>query len=98
MISRGYPRWFLDRVFREVTWAQRSEILSRKRLKSCNEFFDTYKACVITVRNAPEWPDLVKLLDLSLHELRKSTFGDIFPKKVFLAQSSAPRLGSILKR
>ena len=98
LISRGYPRWFLDRVFREVTWAQRSEILSRKRLKSCNEFFDTYKACVITVRNAPEWPDLVKLLDLSLHELRKSTFGDIFPKKVFLAQSSAPRLGSILKR
>jgi hypothetical protein len=41
---------------------------------------------------------LKELLDLSLSELTKSTFGDIFPPRVFLAQSSAPRLGSILKR
>ena len=90
LMFRGYPRWFLNRFFREVTWAQRSEILSRNLLKSCNEFFETYKACLITVCNAPEWPDLVKLLDLGLYELRKSTYGDIFPKKLFLVQSSAP--------
>ena len=36
-------------------------------------------------------------LDLSLNELTESTFGDIFPRRAFVAQSSAPRLGSILK-
>ena len=35
---------------------------------------------------------------LRLTELIKSTYGDIFPPKVFLAQSNAPRLGCILKR
>jgi hypothetical protein len=41
---------------------------------------------------------LKELLDLSLSELTESTFGDIIPQPVFLAQSSAPRLGSILER
>ena len=36
--------------------------------------------------------------NLRLTELIKSTYGDIFPPKVFLAQSNASRLGSILKR
>ena len=51
-----------------------------------------------TLCNAPEWPRLKESLDLNLNELTKSTFGDIFPAKIFLAQSSAPRLGSFLKR
>ena len=34
----------------------------------------------------------------SRRALVESTFGDIFPPKVFLAQSNSPRLGSILKR
>ena len=63
-----------------------------------NEFFETYQACVLTLRYAQEWPALRELLDLSLKELTESTFGDIFPLRAFLAQSSAPRLGSILKR
>jgi hypothetical protein len=41
---------------------------------------------------------LKNMLDLSLDQLRESTYGDIFPKRVFLAQSSAPRLGSMLRR
>ena len=65
--------------------------------KKCNEFFETYRACVLTLRNAPELPVLKELLDLSLKELTESTFGDIFPPRAFFAQSSAPRLGSILK-
>ena len=45
-----------------------------------------------------EWPVLRELLDLSLKELTESTFGDIFLLLAFLAQSSAPQLGLILKR
>jgi hypothetical protein len=95
-------------VFQEVTWNRRSELL-KGRLgsdkKKSNEIFETYRACVLTVltlRNAREWPTvtLKELLDLNLNELTESTFGDIrvFPPRVFLAQSSAQRLGSILKR
>ena len=97
LCSRGYPRSFLRTVFQEVTWAQRSLVLTRNRQR-CDEFFKTYRACVLTLRNAPEWPALRERLDLSLNELTESTFGDIFPRRAFVAQSSAPRLGSILKR
>ena len=95
--SRGYPRRFLAQVFQEVTWARRTEVLKRSDEKN-DDFFKTYRACVLTIRNAPEWPRLRKLMDLSLNKLREETWGDIFPEKIFLAQSSAPRLGSILKR
>jgi hypothetical protein len=98
LCSRGYPRSFLRTVFQEVTWARRSQLLAQSRQKKCDEFFETYRACILTLRNAPEWPALRELLDLSLKELTESTFGDIFPPRAFLAQSSAPRLGSILKR
>ena len=73
-------------------------MLLRGSPKKFNEFFETYRACVLTLRNAPEWPQLKELMDLSIRELTESTFGDIFPQRVFLAQASAPRLGSILKR
>ena len=98
LCSRGYPRSFLRTVFQEVTWARRSQILNRSNQTRCNDFFETYRACVLTLRNAPEWPSLREMLDLNLKELTESTFGDIFPPRVFLARSSAPRLGSILKR
>ena len=58
----------------------------------------TYLAFVLTLHNAPEWPALRELLDLSLKELTESTFGDNFPPLAFLAKSSSPRLGSIIKR
>jgi hypothetical protein len=82
-----------ERVFQEVTWTLRSELLKGSRQKKNNEFFETYRACFLTHRNAQEWPMLKELLELSLSEL---TEWDIFPPRVFLAQSSAPRLGSIL--
>ena len=69
-------------------WAQRSlevVVMSRKFKYSHSrnrqrryEFFKSYRACVLTLRNAPEWPALSKRLDLSLNELTLSTFGDIF--------------------
>lgn len=96
--ARGYPSWHLAAVFSEVTWARRAQILTRKTNKAGDEFFETYRACVLTLRNAPGWPLLKERLDLRLTELVKSTYGDIFPPKVFLAQSNAPSLGSILKR
>ena len=98
LCARGYPREFLRAVFQEVTWSRRSEVLTKLRQHKGNEFFKTYRACVLTLRNAPEWPMLKELLGLSLNELRESTFADIFPPRIFLAQSCAPRLGSILKR
>ena len=57
--------------------------------KEVQRVFKTYWACFLTLLNAQEWPELRELLDLSLKELTESTFGDIFPKKSILAQSSA---------
>jgi hypothetical protein len=96
--ARGYPRRFLQAVFDEVTWARRSQILNRTSKKEGNEFFEMYRACVLTLRNAPEWPLLKEKIDLRLTELIQSTCGDIFPPRVFLAQTNAPRLGSIIKK
>jgi hypothetical protein len=98
LCSRGYPRNFLRAVLQEVTWARRSELLAKNRQRKCQEFFETYRACILSFRNAPEWPMLKNSLDLSLDQLRESTFGDIFPSRIFLTQSNAPRLGSILRR
>jgi hypothetical protein len=33
------------------------------------QFFETYRACMLTLRNSPEWPALKNQLDLSLKEL-----------------------------
>ena len=96
--ARGYPRRFLQAVFGEVTWARRSQILNRTTKKEGDEFFEMYRACLLTLRNAPEWPLLKEKLDLRLTELIQSTCGDIFPPRVFLAQTNAPRLGSIIKK
>lgn len=96
--ARGYPRWHLTAVFARVTWARRTQILKGRPKSNNNEFFETYRACVLTLRNAPEWPLLKERLDLRLTELIMSTHGDIFPPKVFLAQCNPPKLGSILKR
>ena len=63
--SRGYPSGFLRLVFEEVTWARRSELLSRRRQEKCNKFFETYRACVFTPRCAPEWP-MLKSVSLRL--------------------------------
>ena len=96
--ARGYPRRYLQAVFAEVTWERRSQILTRTAKKEGDNFFEMYRACVLTLRNAPEWPLLKERLDLRLTELIQSTSGDIFPPRVFLAQSNAPRLGSIIKK
>ena len=71
-------------------------MLEPKRKEQGSQFFETYRACVLTLRNALEWPVLWVQLDLSLKGLAESTYGDIFPSKTFLAQRNAPRLGSIL--
>jgi hypothetical protein len=97
LCSRGYPRELLRAVFREIIWGRRARILEPKQKERNAQLFETYRACVLTLRNAPEWLALKSQLDLSLKELVESTYGDIFPPRVFLAQCNAPRLGSILK-
>ena len=92
------PTEFPQDSFQEVTWAMRSQLLAQSRQRNCNEFFETCRACVLTLRYALEWPALRELLDLSLKELTGSSFGDILSLRAFFAQSSAPRLGSMLKR
>jgi hypothetical protein len=85
--ARGYPRQYLAAVFGEITWDQRSQILNCTTKKK-----EAYRVCVLTLRNAPEWPLLKERLDLRLTELIQSTYWDIFPPRVFLAQSNAPDL------
>ncbi len=95
LCARGYPRKYLAAVFGEITWDQRSQILNRTtKTKEGDRFCETF----LTLRNAPEWPLLKERLDLRLTELIQSTYGDIFPPRVFLAQSNAPRLGSKIKK
>ena len=53
-------------MLEEVTWARRSELITRSRKEPCDEFFKTYRACVLTLRNAREFPRLKEQLDLSL--------------------------------
>ena len=100
LCSRGYPRQFLRAVFKEVLWERRSHVLypSQDHNRTGEQFFKTYRACVLTLRNAPEWPLLKERLDLNLQDLVDTTYADIFPRRAFLAQCNAPRLGSILKR
>jgi hypothetical protein len=84
---RGYPREFLRAVLREITWGRRARILEPKQKERNAHFFETYRACVLTLRNAPEWPALKSQLDLSLKELVQLTYGDIFPPTVFFAHA-----------
>ncbi len=92
LCSRGYPPDFLRAVFREITWGLRARMLEPKRKEQGNQCFETYRACVLTLRNALEWPALKSQLDLNLKDLVESTYGYIFPPRVFLAQCIAPRL------
>jgi hypothetical protein len=91
---------FLRAVFKEVLWERRSQVLypSQDYSRTGEDFFKTYRACVLTLRNAPEWPLLKELLDLNLQDLVDTTYADIISRWAFLAQCNAPRLGSILKR
>jgi hypothetical protein len=61
-----------------------SESITKK--KEGGSFFETNWACVLTLRNAPEWPFLIKRKDLRLKKLIQSIYWDIFPPRVFLAQ------------
>ena len=74
------------------------QISGRHDLVCRTELFEAYRACVRTLRHAQEWPALKDMLALNLREHVGSTLEHIFPKRVFLAQSIALRLGAILKR
>ena len=73
-------------------WGRRARMREPKRKEQGIRFWETYGACVVTLRNAQEcqWPDLRVQLDLSLKGSVESTYGDIFPSKAFLAQRDAP--------
>ena len=90
LCSRGYAQVFLRAVFREVTRERRAWMLEPKRKERGSQFFETDRACLLTLRNAQEWPALRIQMDLNLKGLVESTNGDIFPSKVFLAQRNAP--------
>jgi hypothetical protein len=71
--------------------------IADKRISCSLNAFEIRLSKVLILRNAPEQTLLKARLDLRLKELIQSTCGDIFPPRVFLAQSNAPRLGSIIK-
>jgi hypothetical protein len=48
-------RRYLQAVFKEITWERTSQILNRTTRKEGDNFFEMYRACVLTLRNAPEW-------------------------------------------
>jgi hypothetical protein len=83
---------------KKVLYPSQDQVLypSQDHSRAGEHFFKTYRACVLTIRNAPEWPLLKE--DLNLQDLVDTTYADIFPCRAFLAQCNAPRLGSVLKR
>jgi hypothetical protein len=84
-----------------VSWNQREQILTRKGQRPearKNHFFETYRGCVFSIRNAPGIDTIKRKMDLSLDELRDQSDWDIFPPKAFFSVKSAPRLASYIKR
>ncbi len=80
-------------MFGEITWDRRPQILNRttKKEEGCS-FFETDRARVLSLVNAPEWPLLKGQRDLLLTELIWSTYWGIFPARAFLAQSNTKDL------
>ena len=98
---RGYPHKLLFRIFDQVSWCQRKEILGQagKNVKvNKDSFFETYRGCVLSIRNAPGVDVFQKSMDLSLLELKDDSEWDIFPPRAFFSVKSALRLANILKR
>jgi hypothetical protein len=48
-------------------------MLEPKQKERGDQFFETYRACVLTLRNAQEWPALKSQLDLNLKDLVELT-------------------------
>ena len=98
---RGYPHRILFRAFDQVSWNQREQILTRKGQRPearKNHFFETYRGCVFSIRNAPGIDAIKRKMDLSLDELRDQSDWDIFPPKAFFSVKSATRLACYIKR
>ena len=99
--NRGYPVKAIDASFHAINWNQRRKILEPKMRNKANPdaFFERYRACVFTNRNAPGTDHLRASINLSLDELRQDNVGrDIFPPCAFFAVRSAAPMGCILRR
>jgi hypothetical protein len=94
--SRGYPREFLRAVFREITWGRRARILEPKQKERNAQFLETYQPCVLTLRNAPEWPALKSQLDLSLKSVGRVDLWTHLPSESVLGpmQCATTRIDS----
>ena len=99
--NRGYPAHAIDSCFRSFNWNQRRDMLTPKlKTRSGNDsFFDQYRGCVFSCRNAPGVDQLRGSINLSLEGLRQRGAGaEIFPTRAFFAVKSAFSMGCILRR
>jgi hypothetical protein len=64
-----------------------------------SSFFDQYRGCVFSCRNAPGIDQLRGSINLSLEGLRRQGIGaEIFPPRAFFTVKSAFPMGCILRR
>lgn len=99
--NRGYPARAIDSCFRSFNWNQRRNMLTPKpKKRACDDsFFEQYRGCVFSSRNAPGVDQLRGSINLSLEELRCQGAGaEIFPQHAFFAVKSALPMGCILRR
>ena len=66
--NRGYPARAIDSCFRGFNWNQRRSMLAPKlrKLSDDDSFFDQYRGCVFSSRNAPGVDQLRGGISLSL--------------------------------
>ena len=101
--ARGYPAYAIRSAFSKVCWSDRPRFLYEKDAPSNKneKFFETYRGCVFSVRNAPGVDNLKQQLDLSLQSLCNDYEGvenGIFPARAFFSISGAMPLGFYLRR
>jgi hypothetical protein len=99
--ARGYPVQFLNRAFKQVSWADRQSHLCRRgRKRGGDAFFQEYMGCVMTLPNTPWIKSLRRRLDLDLDigALNEPGKEAVFPRNAFVAYSNCRPLGALLKR
>ena len=91
--GRGHRWRELKQVMSRVKWSQRKGLLEEAlvvKAQRTDEFYDTYRTCVLSIRRTPRWKETVASLDLALSDFHVECSSDIFPKQALCTFTSSP--------